>query len=907
MATRLKAHAERLETRQVLTALFPSEVSGISAPLVSAVIEPLGSIDLTRTDVNDVVWDPTELAQLSDPTTPTLVLDFNASSPLQFFDLSGGDVSVTQGGVQVQQVSSQYFPELTDQNNGELVIPLIEQTTDLTGWQPIPFSPGTYEINVVGGSGLATTLDGFVPAAFSDQQVAQFTVLGSGASFATIPSSNVLGSLGSNIETLSGQTLDPQDPSSSVQLYEFTLDAGHYWRLGAAVSAWNIGSPLAADLTLFDSQGDVIETRTSGSGLGSDPTDPYLFTGLQPGTYYLGISAAGNLPYSVLNPNGYNPNTGDPGSGGQSLSTGDLPFELSVVATPADQPTEVTSFELNSVALAGTGPTGFTVTFSGPINASELFTTDAQQTALEVVDSSGRVWPTTAIHYEVDGSQLTMIFDQPLAPGSYSLVVPNQGGLTDLAGLTVDGGSTSTNVLASWSIAPSATVDSRGGVDELGVLWPMAADVTWPSPHAGLSGTTQLQAGQSDSYQFGIIVPAIYELGILNQLGQVEATIRDSAGDVVYRSANTSAINDDYFHLSAGVYTLTFTSLNSQAAAFAWNLRPSRVDYESITANGVGQGNALSFWLTTSVAAASPGALGSGSSAGNLGTLAPGGEGGAGSNAGLNGVFFASGSESASSALIPASPIPSSLLVTLETNVVGLPTSSALNVAAVGPMVEAGLTAVADQSGGLPAGIRYSSTADSEAVAATPSEAPEVAGVLAKTTVSETVAVKKIGTGPRDPEAVSVSADRRALAQTEWLIKLASGLANQVGLNDSSSVDLMDRFRKPMGAKSPVVAEVALRGDASVVKQETEGTSGRLEAGVPVGFVVMAAVSYQMRRPLTRWWRARQDVPVAATPEERLPLGQGPHHRIFATRKSGKGMTPHVESAATVNRSRRVV
>jgi len=75
-----------------------------------------------------------------------------------------------------------------------------------------------------------------------------------------------------------------------------------------------IGSNLSGALTLFDQLGNVLATRDAGTGLPSDSNDPYLFTGLNPGVYYIGVSGAGNLAGQT---GGYNPVTGTTGSLGQ--------------------------------------------------------------------------------------------------------------------------------------------------------------------------------------------------------------------------------------------------------------------------------------------------------------------------------------------------------------------------------------------------------------------------------------------------------------------------------------------------------------------------------------------------------------------------------------------------------------
>ena len=860
---------------------FQTEITGISAPLLSAVIEPISDINLSNTDLSTAGW-PTGIDQV-DPSTPTLVLDFNYNSPIPWYQLNGdgGDVTMSQNGVPLSVNVGISLPELTDQNNGELIVPLIEQNLDYSGWQAIPMSPGNYQLTLVGFSGLALTIEPTGTAAFSDQTIAQIGILGEGASFATVPASNVLGTLGTGIQTVSDQSLNPADPTTAVQLYEFTLAPGHHWRVGAGILASSIGSRLSADLTLFDSQGDVLATGMSGSGLANDPTDPYLFAGLAPGTYYIGVSAAQDLPYSSSDPGGYNPVNGEPGYLGESPLPGNLPFDLQLVANTADQPTTVTGFTLNSINPPESGLTGFTVTFSGPVNASQLFTTDAQQSALEVVDSSGQVWPTTAITYQVQGSRLEMIFDQALSPGSYSLIDPTQGGLTDLAGDPIVGGSNGTNVLATWSVNPSVWIAPRGGPDSLGVLWPLAADVTWPSPRAGFQETTALAAGQSVSYQFDILVPAIYNLEVHLPKGAVQVTISGENGSRVYDQVDRNAINDLYPQLTSGVYTLTFTSLSSESISLSWFIKPSRLDYESIAVNGIGQDSALAFWLTPSaVSVNSVSSLGtdSASSGGSVSSgIGPAAGGGVSGSQGA--LAWTSATEPATSVFLPASPIPTSLLVTLDSNVVGLPVGNAMNVAAVGPMVELGMVAVADRSNGAMLGIRYGASTETEPPAPGATESPDATVADDSPTKPQTIKVTAVKA--RDPEAASLNADRRALAQAEWLVRLAMGLGEQLGLRRSRDDEAADRVAQAKVTQAPFLVQVSTRGGKGSEEKAASVDSGRFDAGMPIGIVVMAAVSYQMRRPIRRWWRGRQEVPVLNR-VERLPLGHGPHRRLIS-------------------------
>ena len=91
------------------------------------------------------------------------------------------------------------------------------------------------------------------------------------------------------------------------------------------------GGTLDTALALFDDQGRLIASDEVGRV--DAPQDPYLFAGLQPGTYYVGVSGVGNLPGTD---GGYDPATGSPGSVPQTQDGG--PYTLHLVAEPVDTP-----------------------------------------------------------------------------------------------------------------------------------------------------------------------------------------------------------------------------------------------------------------------------------------------------------------------------------------------------------------------------------------------------------------------------------------------------------------------------------------------------------------------------------------------------------------------------------------
>ncbi len=174
-----------------------------------------------------------------------------------------------------------------------------------------------------------------------------------------------------------------------------------------------INSPLLSTVTLFDSNGDVLATRSASGGSGADSTDPELVQGLGPGTYFLGISAAGNVPGQG---GGYDPVSGKPGIAGVNDPAG--PFVLELSATPARGSTTLVNFNLDYADSLEPSPTGLDLTFSGPVNVTGLSVPDRQETALTVVDTSGRTWPISAISYQSAQDRLSFLFNEALPPGA---------------------------------------------------------------------------------------------------------------------------------------------------------------------------------------------------------------------------------------------------------------------------------------------------------------------------------------------------------------------------------------------------------------------------------------------------------------------------------------------------------
>ena len=306
-----------------------------------------------------------------------------------------------------------------------------------------------------------------------------------------------------------------------------------------------------------------------------------------------------------------------------------------------------------------------------------------------MVDSSGRVWPITGNNYQVNDARLTVSFDQPLPAGTYSLLVPATGGLTDLAGLPVTAPGEPSGVLATWTVAPS---NGPSAPNDLGVLWPATANPTNPATKlaAAFSQTTDLPIGQSETFRWVVAVPGFYKLQTQIDSGTVAVENSGNGQPTILEPATGLPLNNYLMYLNDGVYQLKFINAGSQLAQVRWQLQIANLDWEKIVDNGVGQESALSLMLLSPVPSDPDGnAIASSQAI---------------SGAAATNVFFGS-----------SGPLPASLFVTLNTGLMGQPTAGGQNVAPVGPAVETGSIAVADSTTGLPPGIRYESMSTSGA------------------------------------------------------------------------------------------------------------------------------------------------------------------------------------------------
>ncbi len=808
---------EILERRDLPTASLPGVLATTPADGTSVVQAPAA---LT------ITFDPAVVAQIdsmysgllgvtADQTLPGLFA-FDNSQEIEIDRVNSNGTTTPIFGVSGTPTPAQSLTSTTLADGSvqaQMVVSLLTGTSSL--------APGKYQVDFYNSanSQLASAFASFDPTsawanATGPIPVATFTVTGQGPTMAGAPD---LGTIGAQPQTVSS-ALAPGYYPSAVELYRFELTPGSTWQLNAQMLAQAIGSPVQGALALFDASGSVIATRRAGSGTSTGSIDPSLVLDLPGGTYYLGVSSAGDLPGT---PSGYNPVSGMPGTGGLGQPAGS--FRLAISATPVVATTVLTSSSILYADPAIAAPTGLNLTFSGPVNLASMQQPDHQQTALQVVDSSGRSWPITLASTDASG-HLGFVFNEPLPPGNYSLIVPAQGGLTDLGGHPVAGPLSATpTLLATWTVS---TATGPVNPTDLGVVWPGPENVTW---NVGLSGTAPVAAGGSITDSFVAIVPGWYALSVRpsSATGTTDARIESATGSTLLNAGALTGPKTSYVYLAPGTYRMVFDS-TAGPASIAWTLRPFAIDYEKLLENGVGQSATLAIPSFTPA----PGPISmNGLLSSALPTPSPTPtttptEAPVASNGGATSSPAAGGTSGLAAGL---------LLVSLDAGLAGSPasTSSSTTPAAV----------AAPSSTGSSGGLAMSALLGRSSSSTTPDRAGDPSAAEA---VSTTVTILT-----DDPATISARADAKALAlvRDEPVTRIANWIAARLPGGGPATVE---------SQAAPAVLDdtlLAAVDQAEANRDDRQTALARADLGIPFVVLIGTALTYRMARPIGKWWR----------------------------------------------------
>ncbi len=719
--------------------------------------------------------------------------------------------------------------------------------------------PGPYRLALSANSGLSSGF-GSIPLANSgtEQRLADFTVERSGVRLADATD---LGPIGPVVQSVAGR-LDFASNPSAVALYKIELPPSQrLWQLGLEVTAERQGSPLDAALTLFNDQGQPVATVEDGRY--DAPTDPYLFEGLKPGTYYVGVSGQGNL---AGRPGGYDPVTGDPGSIVQAQPGG--PFTLRLVADPAGAAPRVLGFRLNHADPTDLAPTSFDIQFSGMLHLGDTpeALADAMRRGLEVVDRSGRAWPIAGVAYDEARSILTFEFQARLPGGAYQVRLPGSGGLRDLADRAPSTFGLPRGVLATFDVTANP---AHHDPNDFGPLFHDDVPQT-------ITINPTLAPSEARTFRFVTLHDDDLRLTAHHEGGSLRVELIDVRdGTTRVLDLGPSGVNrNEIVSLAAGEYLLRVRADGADPVQVDLELRFFGKTFESLLHNGVGQGPALSLRLvsptSTSLSydppAASPAATSppGGPVLGPQGLpipsgplTSPGTTGGSGPIAPVDDLPF--GPEAnAYGGINGGANIGSSALLAFGTGPVGLPAPDNNLNAPVGLGVTTVITAntgallatFGDPSHPLRIASSFQEPPDESSLptnGAMPADqdvpnpeheakAPVVAGIGGISTLIDRIAEGLLADGLLDPSLLLARLQGSRPAPTTPAVEVAE---------NASSTEAPDTI-------SEVVVEEAETDQASIA--------------MPLGFSLAAALVLQFRETLRRWFdrfdpRRRRRVP----------------------------------------------
>ncbi len=516
------------------------------------------------------------------PTEATLDLAIAATEPADgsrpeaategiavVFDRPLDPVGVGQGTINLERIGADGQGEYVYEP-GSLAEELDASGTRLIVRLAAPLGPGRYRISLA-GSAFVGALDGtFLFGDGADRALAEFEV--AAPVEAQRPDPVPIPLTPGRIASVAG-SLDLADDLDAVDLYRIELPAGHAWRLGLEVRSQRGGGALDAALALFDAEGRPLLTAELGRA--DAPRDPFLFAGLEPGVYFVGVSGAGNLPGLL---GGYE--LARPGRGPADSGRAGGSYELDLVADPADEPTRLADFRLDRSDPQAGSPSGFALAFLGSIDVAG--DREALDRAVEVVDAEGRIWPARAVAYDEVKATLTYLFESPLPAGRYTVRVAAVDGLTDLAGRPVVGVGREADRLATFPVFEPAGLPTAG---ELGLLLPAVAA-------AGVERSTTLAAGESASFRFVVPRRGFYTVAFRAGDQAIGVELYDRDGPVSFGN-DPAADGRILADLGPGEYRLVIRAGDSGPAAIGFRISGSASQHDSFLLGGVGQGPAL--------------------------------------------------------------------------------------------------------------------------------------------------------------------------------------------------------------------------------------------------------------------------------------------------------------------------
>jgi len=199
-------------------------------------------------------------------------------------------------------------------------------------------------------------------------------------------------------------------------------------------------------------------------------------------------------------------------------------------------------------------------------------------------------------------------------------------------------------------------------------------------------------------------------------------------------------------------------------------------------------------------------------------------------------------------------PIPASLLVTVNTGLLGSPTVQNEQIGVVGPVVAGGSVALASSFSGLLPGIIYRSPGSLDERAPKQVDQGPVVGNSSATAEELAEAATSSSASPGGMLASSSSADALALTKADRITELAGRLGRWFGLKTGQEGATIDGAL----ADSDLLARNETEPGRGPADGSAESSTERMteaDLGMPTGLVVVAAAAYRLRQLAGRWWR----------------------------------------------------
>lgn len=896
--SRFAPRLEALESRHLFAIAAETSFAN-SVPFgPSALTNTLGGQDLgALTSPQDlstlsvVQTNPENGSVLTVPPT-ALIVTFNQLFPTFLLGNDIGLKRVDANGTVLEDLSSRLDPpfDLLDDSS---VLPVTVSGVLL---------PGRYQILVLGSTSELTGVgsDGQPGAPLAnrgiDQVVSTFTIAPKPEQEVPVKLANAtdLGMVGPVPIVTAGSLGFGSDLNSS-RYYKFTLAPGHFWRLGAEVTAQRDHGNLNSIVTLLDAKGLVI--KTANLGRSGAPFDPYLFAGLASGTYYLEVSR--EHPDNKALDDVLVGNTSGP-------APDDTSFRLHVLAQVADTPTTLLDSRLIYSDPLDPRPTGIVLVFSGPMDLESFRNStgpggNSEFKGLELVDANGQAWSLTPTSYLESNSQYSFLFSKPLPKGQYTLRIPTAKGVTDLAGRSPvasgnKGADLSNGILTSWTVASDAPTEAP---NNLGTILNDAG--------ATVPRTNILTPQSSANYRFVIAADGYYTIESTASSESFLIQMRGRNGAIPIPGGRRSGLNSTTLYLTAGVYSLDLKAAGPDPVKLSFSLFKKLVAPEAIFDNGVGQGPALNLAFITPVplSPTSPGGIpvpppeldpapdqGPGTTPLPPQPPIPTDPGGVADRPPLLGPAPGQGPGSANpGSPAPATPAPATptpgltasitsivsstgangLVLTLGSGLIGSPVEGAEHVAAVGPGTQSGTTALAANTPGLLQGIQYG-----QSLSLTPTNLSSSDGQLDSSEVNwkpVPSSVSTAGTLATVEPPIAPSGDERVIASpSDWLGGLGTMLLHGFWITPGSPAPIT----MEAAPAEPIEQVLLSRDDVQVPADESQVEHANLAA--PVGFGLVSVLALRLQQPIRRWVERRRGR-VLNRRSAMKPIVRGPYKR----------------------------